>query len=83
MKMKLGTAIRVIVSVSALGLIVWLMRDKLGQAFVILQNEVNLPMFLIAAGVYFLSIVVLSLRMQTMSLMRLAGTGSRATTIGP
>ncbi len=64
MKIKLGTALRVIISAAALGLIGWFLRGKLGQAFVILKTEVELPIFFIAVGFYFFSIVVLSLRMQ-------------------
>lgn len=64
MKFNLGTAVRVVVSLAALLLIGWLMRDKLGHAISILRTEVRPPLFLMAALVYFLSILVLTLRMQ-------------------
>ena len=64
MKPKLGTLLRVVISLVALAVIFWFLRGKLGEAVEILKTEVRLPIFFIAAGFYFISIVVLSLRMQ-------------------
>lgn len=62
MKIKTGTLLRILISVSALVLIPWFLRDKLHEAFAILRTEVRLPFFLLACAMYFLSIGMLALR---------------------
>lgn len=63
MKIKWGTFFRVLVSVTALALIVWFLRDKLSEAFLILQNEVNYFWFGLAALAFFLSLASTAGRM--------------------
>lgn len=71
--MKIGTLLRILVSVAALILIPWFLRGKLGEAFHILSTEVKLPYFLIAAAIYFFSIIVLAWRLHISLAVKNAG----------
>ncbi len=63
MKIKLGSFLRIAVSVSILVLIPWFLRDKLREAFEILHHEVRLGYFFTALAVYAGSMLLLALRM--------------------
>jgi len=60
--MKIGTLLRILISIVALVLIPWFLRDKLVEAFQIVKT-VDLSFFLLAVFIYFVSILFLSWRL--------------------
>lgn len=63
MKLPLGTWIRILISVTAIILIPWLLRDKLHDAYLILRHGVQFPYLVMAAFFYFLSLLSTATRM--------------------
>ncbi|MSR77969.1 MAG: flippase-like domain-containing protein [Candidatus Omnitrophica bacterium] len=65
MKSKLfGTILRFLISILAISLIVFFMRDKLAEAAHILRTEVDWKIYSLAIGVYFLGSLFLALRLR-------------------
>lgn len=63
MTMKWGTVFRALISISALVLIPWMLRDKLHEAFLILRHEVNYYYFFLAVIAFFFSLASTAGRM--------------------
>ncbi len=58
-----GPAIRIFISLAAIGLILYFLRSKLGEAFLILRHGVTWPWFLAAVGLYGVCLLVLGTRL--------------------
>lgn len=59
-----GKILRFVISLAAIGLIVFFMRDKLHEAMAILRNEVRWIWIAAAVGGYFIGLAIIAVRLQ-------------------
>lgn len=64
MKQGFGGAVRILVSFLAIGLVIFFLREKLGEAAAILRHEVRWDYFLASGVIYAVAILILSRRLQ-------------------
>ncbi|MBI4115797.1 MAG: flippase-like domain-containing protein [Candidatus Omnitrophica bacterium] len=64
MKKRLGFFFRLVVSLGALGGLIYILQEKLGESLQILRHDLQWNWFVLAVGVYFLALVLLAWRLQ-------------------
>ncbi len=60
-----SSILRLLISFGAIGIIAFLLRGKLAEAFIILKKDVAWPWFFITIATYMIGLVVLSFRLQS------------------
>lgn len=59
-----SSLIRLLISAASIALIVFMLRDKLDDALLILRRDVDWRLFAVAAGIYLIGLLVITLRLQ-------------------